>query len=61
MLIIFVEIGNFENECAIEDVQPEKYESTLGMLFDSHEEMFEFYKAYGKQEEFPVKKLTSKK
>ena len=52
---------NFENECAIEDVQPKKFEPTLGMLCDSYKEMFEFYKAYGKQEGFPVKKLTSKK
>ena len=31
------------------------------MLFDSHEEMWQFYKAYGKQEGFPVKKLPNKK
>ncbi|KAH9703329.1 protein FAR1-RELATED SEQUENCE [Citrus sinensis] len=31
------------------------------MLFDSHEEMWQFYKAYGKQKGFPIKKLTSKK
>ena len=49
MLIIFIEIGQFENECAIEDVQPKKFEPTLGTLFDSYEEMFEFYKAYDRQ------------
>ncbi|XP_052289424.1 protein FAR-RED ELONGATED HYPOCOTYL 3-like [Citrus sinensis] len=49
---------NFENECVIEDVPLEKFEPTLGMLFDGYEEMFEFYKAYGRQEGFPVKKLT---
>ena len=38
-----------------------KFEPTLGMLFNGYEEMFEFYKAYGRQEGFPVKKLTSKK
>ncbi|KAL9428722.1 hypothetical protein AB3S75_030667 [Citrus x aurantiifolia] len=52
---------NFENERAIEDVPLEKFEPTLGMLFDGYEEMFEFYKAYSRQEGFPVKKLTSKK
>ena len=31
------------------------YKPTLGMLFDSHEEMFTFYKAYGKQEGCIVK------
>lgn len=41
-------------------MQPKKYESTFGMLFDSHEEIFEFYKAYGKKKRFSVKKLTSK-
>ena len=38
-----------------------KYEPTLGMLFDSHEEMFAFYKACGKQEGFPVKVQSTKK
>ena len=57
----FVEIENFENEHAFKHVQLEKYESTLSMLFDSNEEMFEFYKAYGKREGFLMKKLTSKK
>ena len=52
---------NFENEHAIKDVQLEKFEPTLSMLFDGYEKMFEFYKAYGRQEEFLVKKLTSKK
>lgn len=42
-------------------MQPEKYEPTLGILFDSHKEMFASQKAHGKQERFPVKKLTSKK
>lgn len=50
-----------ENEQAIEEVQPEKYEPTLVMLFDSHKEMFEFYKTCDKQEGFPIKKLTIKK
>lgn len=31
------------------------------MLFDNHEEMFVFYKAYGKREEFPVKIRNTKK
>ncbi|KAH9723117.1 protein FAR1-RELATED SEQUENCE [Citrus sinensis] len=31
------------------------------MLFDNHEEMFAFYKAYGKQEGFPVKVRSTKK
>ena len=52
---------NLENEGGVEDVQYEKYEPTLGMLFDNHEEMWQFYKAYGKQKKFPLKKLTSKK
>ena len=52
---------NLENEGRVEDVQSEKYEPTLGMLFDSHEDMWQFYNAYGKQERVPVKKLTSKK
>ena len=46
---------NFEIERPIEDVQLEKIEPTLGMLFDIYEELFEFYKAYGKKEEFHVK------
>ena len=52
-----------ENEARVEDVsvQLEKYEPTLRILFNSHEEMWVFYKAYDKQEEFFVKKLTSKK
>ena len=29
-------------------------EPTVGMSFDSPNEMFEYYKAYGLQEEFPV-------
>lgn len=29
------------------------------MLFGSYEKMFAFYKAYGKEEEFSVKKLAS--
>ena len=39
---------NLEKEAAVEDVQLEKYELTLGMLFNSHEEMWTFYKTYGK-------------
>ena len=31
------------------------------MSFGSHEKMFAFYKAYGKEEEFHRKKLTSNK
>ena len=31
------------------------------MLFDSTDEMFTYYKAYGKQEGFPVKRRTCKK
>ena len=54
-------MDNLEHEDGVEDAQSEKYEPTLGMLFDSHEEMWQFYKAYGKQERFPVKKLNSKK
>lgn len=50
-----------KNEQAIEEVQTEIYEQTLVMLFDSHKEMFEFYKACDKQEGFPTKKLTIKK
>ncbi|KAH9762576.1 protein FAR1-RELATED SEQUENCE [Citrus sinensis] len=38
-----------------EIVEPNKCEPALRMLFDNHEEMFAFYKAYGKQEGFPVK------
>ena len=52
---------NLEHEDGVEDVQSEKYEPTLEMLFDNHEEMWQFYKAYCEQEGFPVKKLTSKK
>ena len=33
----------------------------IGMLFDSIDEMFTYYKAYGKQEGFPVKRRTCKK
>ncbi|KDO65759.1 hypothetical protein CISIN_1g034061mg [Citrus sinensis] len=44
---------NLENEGRVEDVQSEKYEPTLGMLFDSHEDMWQFYNAYGKQERVP--------
>ena len=39
---------NLEREDGVEDVQLEKYGPTLGILFDSHEEMWQFYKAYGK-------------
>ena len=42
-------------------MQPKKYEPTLRMLFDSHEEMFAFYKAYDKQEGFSVKVRSTKK
>ncbi|XP_024038276.1 protein FAR1-RELATED SEQUENCE 7-like [Citrus sinensis] len=64
---------NLENEHAFEELQetrandvdeivePNKYEPALGMLFDNHEEMFAFYKAYGKQEGFPVKVRGTKK
>ncbi|KAH9770971.1 putative lysophospholipase BODYGUARD 4 [Citrus sinensis] len=58
---VLLGMENFENERVIEDVPLEKFEPTIGMLFDGYEEMFEFYKAYGRQEGFPVKKLTSKK
>ncbi|XP_052289871.1 protein FAR-RED IMPAIRED RESPONSE 1-like [Citrus sinensis] len=44
-----------------EIVEPNKCEPALGMLFDNHEEMFAFYKAYGKQEGFPVKVRSTKK
>ncbi|KAH9728859.1 protein FAR1-RELATED SEQUENCE [Citrus sinensis] len=44
-----------------EIVEPNKCEPALGMLFDNHEEMFAFYKAYGKQERFPVKVRSTKK
>ncbi|KAK9180305.1 hypothetical protein WN943_029513 [Citrus x changshan-huyou] len=44
-----------------EIVEPNKCEPALGMLFDNHEEMFAFYKAYGKQEGFPVKVQSTKK
>ncbi|KAH9734196.1 protein FAR1-RELATED SEQUENCE [Citrus sinensis] len=44
-----------------EIVEPNKCEPVLGMLFDNHEEMFAFYKAYGKQEGFPVKVRSTKK
>ncbi|KAH9789177.1 Feruloyl CoA ortho-hydroxylase 1 [Citrus sinensis] len=33
------EMDNLEHEDGVEDAQSEKYEPTLGMLFDSHEEM----------------------
>ena len=33
---------NLENERAIENMQLEKYEPTIGMLFDSHEKMWGF-------------------
>ena len=49
---------NLKNEHAFKDLQEigannaveivQKNEQTLGMLFDSHEEMFAFYKVYGK-------------
>ena len=42
-------------------MQLQKYKPTLGMLFDNHEEMWAFQKAYNRQEVFPMKKLTSKK
>ena len=54
-------MDNLEHEDGVEYAQSEKYEPTLRMLFDSHEEMWQFYKVYGKQEGFSVKKLTSKK
>ncbi|KAH9657389.1 protein FAR1-RELATED SEQUENCE [Citrus sinensis] len=44
-----------------EIVEPNKCEPALGMLFDNHEEMFAFYKAYGKQEGFRVKVPSTKK
>ncbi|KAH9703432.1 protein FAR1-RELATED SEQUENCE [Citrus sinensis] len=44
-----------------EIVEPNKCDPALGMLFDNHEEMFAFYKAYGKQEGFPVKVRSTKK
>ena len=56
----FVEMEYLENEHAFEELQetrandvdeivePNKCEPALGMLFDNHEEMFAFYKAYGK-------------
>ncbi|KAH9721372.1 protein FAR1-RELATED SEQUENCE [Citrus sinensis] len=62
-----------ENEHAFEELQktrandvneimePNECEPALGMLFDNHEEMFVFYKAYGKQEGFPVKVRSTKK
>ncbi|KAH9789173.1 Feruloyl CoA ortho-hydroxylase 1 [Citrus sinensis] len=34
-----IEMDNLEHEDGVEDAQSEKYEPTLGMLFDSHEEM----------------------
>ncbi|XP_024039631.1 protein FAR1-RELATED SEQUENCE 5-like [Citrus clementina] len=52
---------NFKTERVVKDVPLEKFEPTFGMLFDSYEEMFKFYKAYSRQEGFPVNKLTSKK
>ncbi|KAH9770311.1 protein FAR1-RELATED SEQUENCE [Citrus sinensis] len=64
---------NLENEHAFEElqetrandvdeiVQPNKYEPALGMLFDSHEELFAFCKTYGKQEGFSVKVGSTKK
>ena len=69
----FVEMKYLENEHAFEELQetrandvneivePNKCEPALGMLFDNHEEMFAFYKAYGKQEGFPVKVRSTKK
>ncbi|KAH9728856.1 protein FAR1-RELATED SEQUENCE [Citrus sinensis] len=69
----FVEMEYLENEHAFEELQetrandvneivePNKCEPALGMLFDNHEEMFAFYKAYGKQERFPVKVRSTKK
>ncbi|KAH9794408.1 protein FAR1-RELATED SEQUENCE [Citrus sinensis] len=44
-----------------EIVEPNKCEPALGMLFDNHEEMFAFYKDYGKQEGFYVKVRSTKK
>lgn len=58
---MFCRNENSGYECAIEDVQPEKYEPTLGILFDSYEEMQAFYKAYSKQKGFPMKNLINKK
>ena len=45
----------------VEIVQSKKYELTLRMLFDNHEEIFVFYNAYGKQERILVKVQTTKK
>ena len=42
-----------------EIVQPKKYEPTLGILFNSHEEMFAFYKVYGKTKRVSCKGLNS--
>ena len=51
---------NLENEHAFEELQetrannvdkimqPKKYDPTLGILFNSHEKMFAFYKVYDK-------------
>lgn len=36
-------------------------EPEIGILFDSADEMFTYYKTYGKQKGFPVKRRTSKK
>ena len=57
----FEELQETRANNVVEIVQPKKYEPTLRMLFDSHEEMFAFYKAYGKQEGFFVKVWTTKK
>ncbi|KAH9724212.1 protein FAR1-RELATED SEQUENCE [Citrus sinensis] len=45
-----------------EELVPEKVvEPTVGMFFDSPDEMFEYYKAYGLQEGFPVMRRSCRK
>ena len=44
----FEELEETGADNAVGIVQPKKYESIVGMLFASNEEMFVFYEAYGK-------------
>ncbi|XP_024036849.1 protein FAR1-RELATED SEQUENCE 5-like [Citrus sinensis] len=45
----FEELQEIRANDVNEIVEPNKCEPALGMLFDNHEEMFAFYKAYGKK------------
>ena len=48
--------GNNKETNNVMDVKPKKYELKFGMLFDNLDEMYDYYKGFGKHDGFPIKR-----